>query len=118
MAALMGGIPIAMGIGAGAEARQPLGLTVVGGLLVSQLVTLYITPVFYIYLERIVAKFYHPHRQVAMAHGGVGHGTTGVDEIRSGQGAASTTVGDLHKNSALRDQVERSEGGDTERPSL
>jgi HAE1 family hydrophobic/amphiphilic exporter-1 len=56
MAALMGGIPIAMGVGAGSEARQPLGLTVVGGLLVSQLVTLYITPVFYIYLDRLQRK--------------------------------------------------------------
>jgi HAE1 family hydrophobic/amphiphilic exporter-1 len=60
MAALMGGIPIALGIGQGAEARQPLGLTVVGGLLISQLVTLYITPVFYIYLDQIQRKLYHP----------------------------------------------------------
>lgn len=57
MAALMGGLPIAMGIGAGAESRQPLGLTVVGGLLVSQLVTLYITPVFYIYFDRLQRQF-------------------------------------------------------------
>ncbi|MBS1953505.1 MAG: efflux RND transporter permease subunit [Cyanobacteria bacterium SZAS-4] len=60
MAALMGGIPIAIAFGAGSEARQPLGLTVVGGLLVSQLVTLYITPVFYIYLDRFQKRVFHP----------------------------------------------------------
>jgi HAE1 family hydrophobic/amphiphilic exporter-1 len=57
MAALMGTLPIALGWGAGAESRRPLGLAVVGGLAFSQIVTLYVTPVFYTYLDAIQAKF-------------------------------------------------------------
>ncbi|HJU70434.1 MAG TPA: efflux RND transporter permease subunit [Paucimonas sp.] len=55
-AALMGAVPIALGLGAGAELRQPLGLAIVGGLLVSQVITLFITPVIYLLLDRFSGK--------------------------------------------------------------
>src|SRR5205085_1243327 len=60
MAALMGTLPIALGLGAGAESRRALGVSVVGGLFFSQVVTLFLTPVVYIYMED--AKLWFAHR--------------------------------------------------------
>jgi len=63
MAALFGALPLALGSGYGAELRQPLGITIIGGLIFSQLLTLYTTPVVYLYLDRLrlwlQARFRH-----------------------------------------------------------
>jgi HAE1 family hydrophobic/amphiphilic exporter-1 len=63
MAALLGGVPMMIGGGAGSELRQPLGYTIVGGLILSQVLTLYTTPVIYIYLDRLQTFMFRQRRK-------------------------------------------------------
>ena len=67
MAALLGALPLALGTGTGSEARRPLGITIVGGLMLSQLLTLYTTPVVYLYLDRLRLWFAQSRRRPARA---------------------------------------------------
>jgi multidrug efflux pump len=62
MAALLAGLPLALGTGIGSELRRPLGIAMVGGLLLSQVLTLYTTPVIYIFFDRLAQRFGHAHR--------------------------------------------------------
>jgi multidrug efflux pump len=64
-AALFGGLPLALGNGVGAELRKPLGIAIVGGLLLSQLLTLYTTPVIYLWFDRLAARFSRGRASVA-----------------------------------------------------
>ena len=71
MAAMLGALPLALGFGDGAELRQPLGISIIGGLIVSQILTLYTTPVVYIYLDRFRRRDRDSHSRLARAMGGI-----------------------------------------------
>src|SRR6185369_7444448 len=71
MAAILGALPLALGFGDGAELRQPLGISIIGGLLVSQILTLYTTPVVYIYLDRFRRRDSDTHSRLARSMGGL-----------------------------------------------
>ncbi len=64
MAALLGGVPLALGTGVGSELRRPLGITIVGGLIFSQMLTLYTTPVIYLFFDRLAIRFSKRHREM------------------------------------------------------
>jgi Cu/Ag efflux pump CusA len=68
MAALFGGLPLALATGTGAELRRPLGISIVGGLMVSQALTLYTTPVIYLYMDRLQMKLRRRKRAPAVQH--------------------------------------------------
>jgi multidrug efflux pump len=62
MAALLGAVPLAFGTGTGSELRRPLGITIIGGLIMSQMLTLYTTPVVYLYLDRLRIRWEQSNR--------------------------------------------------------
>jgi hypothetical protein len=82
MAVLLGGLPLVLGTGTGAELRRPLGITIVGGLIFSQLLTLYTTPVVYLYLDRLqlwCTRLYRRRHQRLPAEVDQGQARRGVE---------------------------------------
>ena len=93
MAALMGTLPIALGHGAGAESRRPLGIAVVGGLAFSQIITLYITPVVYTYLDALQQRFGRGAQREAAGTGERGGAGAGDGTGAGGVGAHPPSEG-------------------------
>jgi HAE1 family hydrophobic/amphiphilic exporter-1 len=77
MAAILGALPLMLGRGTGSELRQPLGFTMVGGLVLSQMLTLFTTPVIYLYLDRLVVRWARKH-----PHGDVAHGAVAAEDAQ------------------------------------
>jgi multidrug efflux pump len=73
MAALLGAMPLVIGFGLGSELRRPLGIAIVGGLIVSQLLTLYTTPVIYLAMEYMASRFHHLMKKIKLQKGAYGH---------------------------------------------
>jgi multidrug efflux pump len=72
MAALLGALPLAIGSGVGSELRHPLGIVIIGGLILSQILTLYTTPVVYLAFDRLARRFKAPSPQTAVPTSGAG----------------------------------------------
>jgi multidrug efflux pump subunit AcrB len=68
MAAMLGGLPLALGGGTGAELRRPLGIAIVGGLIFSQALTLFTTPVVYLAFDRLAKRFGRPSAEASSSH--------------------------------------------------
>ncbi len=83
MAAILGALPLMLGRGTGSELRQPLGYTMVGGLVLSQMLTLFTTPVIYLYLDRLVVRWArkHPHQDALARHRDDGRHAGGAMKI-------------------------------------
>ena len=73
LAALLGALPLVIGFGLGSELRRPLGIAIVGGLIVSQVLTLYTTPVIYLTMENVAIRFRHFWKKIKPQRGAYGH---------------------------------------------
>ncbi len=78
MAALLGAVPLALGTGTGSELRRPLGITMIGGLLISQMLTLFTTPVIYLFFDRLARRFSRHATETSTADPDPGDGPGGV----------------------------------------